>query len=75
MELLREGNVVLIFYLEVDTYYGGVTFIEQRIVLLDNGKYPCSREYSAFLYRVRSGYLINPASNLKVYGQFIYRKH
>jgi hypothetical protein len=68
MELLKgTEDVVLIFYLEVmmrTTLV--VTFIEQRMNCIVIMEIPLLKGNTAPFYGgVRSGYLINPASNLK----------
>ncbi len=57
-----------------NAYYGGNIYRTEDDRISDNGNEIGQGNNAPFLYgELEAGYLINPASNLKVYGQFIYR--
>jgi hypothetical protein len=57
-----------------DAYYGGNIYRTEDDRIADNGNEVAQGNTASFVYgRLEAGYIINPASNLKVYGQFIYR--
>ncbi len=57
-----------------DAFYGGNIYRSEDDRIADNGNEIGQGNNASFSYaQLEAGYLINPASNLKVYGQFIYR--
>lgn len=57
-----------------NAYYGGNIYRSEDNRISDDGNRLAQGNTAPFLYaELEAGYLINPASNLKVYGQFIYR--
>jgi len=57
-----------------NAYYGGNIYRSEDDRIADNGNEVAQGNTAAFFYgELEAGYVINPASNLKVYGQFIYR--
>ncbi|WP_231959497.1 capsule assembly Wzi family protein [Nonlabens sp. Hel1_33_55] len=57
-----------------NAYYGGNIYRTEDDRIADNGNAVAQGNNAPFYYgELEAGYLINPASNLKVYGQFIYR--
>ncbi|KQC32610.1 hypothetical protein AAU57_04175 [Nonlabens sp. YIK11] len=57
-----------------NAYYGGNIYRTEDDRIADNGNALAQGNNAPFSYaELEAGYLINPASNLKVYGQFIYR--
>ncbi|BAO55147.1 hypothetical protein NMS_1138 [Nonlabens marinus S1-08] len=55
-------------------YYGGNIYRTEDNRIADNGNTIAQGNTAPFFYgELEAGYLINPASNLKIYGQFIYR--
>ncbi|WP_228547185.1 capsule assembly Wzi family protein [Nonlabens antarcticus] len=57
-----------------NAYYGGNIYRTEDDRIADNGNMVAQGNNAPFFYgELEAGYLINPASNLKVYGQFIYR--
>lgn len=57
-----------------NAFYGGNIFRSEDDRIADDGNFIGQGNNAPFTYgELEAGYLINPASNLKVYGQFIYR--
>jgi hypothetical protein len=57
-----------------DAFYGGNIYRTEDDRIADNGNTIAQGNTAPFFYgELEAGYLINPASNLKIYGQFIYR--
>ncbi|PRP68001.1 capsule assembly Wzi family protein [Nonlabens agnitus] len=57
-----------------NAYYGGNIYRTEDDRIADNRNTLAQGNNAPFSYaELEAGYLINPASNLKVYGQFIYR--
>ncbi|AZQ45130.1 hypothetical protein EJ995_01105 [Nonlabens ponticola] len=57
-----------------NAYYGGNIYRTEDDRIADDGNELAQGNTASIMYgRLEAGYLINPASNLKIYGQFIYR--
>ena len=57
-----------------NAYYGGDIYRTEDDRISDNGNQLAQGNNASYHYgEVEAGYLVNPASNLKIYGQFIYR--
>ncbi len=64
-DILQDGD---------NAFYGGNIYRSEDDRIADNGNEIGQGNNASFAYgELEAGYLINPASNLKVYGQFIYR--